>query len=175
MYVNEKDSNNSAVIGQRGEDLFVKLIKSQTTLDVIKANYTQQVKEHWDFCLSGGTYPITVDVKAMKRTNRWTGEPQDEVVWVEFRNISGNDGWIYKNADCFAFECKDGFIVVGRKDLAKKCEKLVGFKKDEITLDKAKSKIEMYKLYTRKDRKDILTTITKQDLLDMKHTRLRYT
>lgn len=174
MYVNEKDSNNSAVIGQKGEDLFIQTIEKRKHIEVQQANYHEQTKEHWDYKLIGNDYELTVDVKAMKRKGRWQGDPQDEIIWIEFLNVGGNAGWLYGKADCFAFQCTDGFICVGREKLAKKCEKLVGYKREEIIHENSKTKMGLHTLYTRKGRKDILTTITKADLLSVENEFVRY-
>ena len=174
MYKNEKDSNNSALLGQKGEDLFVQTIEKRKHIKVKKANWNEQVNEHWDYKLIGNNYEITVDVKAMKRTGRWQGKPQDEIIWIEFFNVAGNEGWLYGNADCFSFQCHDGFLCVGRRKLTELCEKLVGFSKDEITLENSNSKKGLYKLYTRKGRKDIITMIKKKDILSIEHEYIKY-
>jgi len=174
MYKNAKDSNNSALIGQKGEDLFVELIEKKKHITVVKATWTEQVKEHIDYKLIGNDYKITVDVKAMKRIGRWDGKPQDDIIWIEFKNISGKKGWLYGEADAISFQCIDGFLCVARKKLVKLCEKLVGYKRKDITLENAKSKKGLYTLYTRNGRNDILTTITKADLLSIEHEYIKY-
>ena len=174
MYVNKRDSNNSALIGKKGEDLFIETIQKRVHIDVEKANFNQQINEHWDYRIIGNGENLTVDVKAMKRTGRWDGKQQDKIIWIEFKNINGNDGWIYGKADTICFQCHDGFIFVATKKLAKLCEKLVGFKKKEITLENSKKKKGMYTLYTRNGRKDILTMITKEDILSIPHNYLKY-
>ena len=175
MYVNKQDSNNSALIGQKGEDLFVETIKKRKHIEVQKANFNEQVNEHWDYKLLGNDINLTVDVKAMKRTGRWDGEQQDKIIWIEFQSVSGKrNGWIYGKSDCFAFQCHDGFLFVGRKKLAELCERLVGYKREDITLENSNSTKGMYKLYTRKGRKDIITMIKKSDIMSIEHEYLRY-
>ena len=97
-----------------------------------------------------------------------------ELIWIEFMNVSGKAGWLYGKADCICFQCKDGFLFVGRKKLAEKCEQLVGYKKEEITLENSGPKKGMYKLCTRKNRKDIITMIKKEDVLSIEHEYIRY-
>lgn len=174
MYVNRRDSNGSALIGKKGEDLFLKTMKKRTHIEVEEANYKQQVKEHWDYKIINGDNSLKVDVKAMKRTGRWDSDPQDEIIWIEFQNISGNAGWLYGKADAFAFQCHDGFLFVGRRKLANLCERLVGFKRKEITLENSKRSKGLYKLYNRSDRKDIITQIKKSDIMSIEHNYLRY-
>lgn len=174
MYSNKRDSNHSALIGQNGEDLFVQTIEKRKHIKVKSSSWKENVHDHIDYTLIGNGFEITVDVKAMKRTGRWQGDPQDEIIWIEFANVSGKDGWLYGKADCFAFQCQDGFLCVGREKLAEACEKLVGFERKDITLENSKSKKGLYTLYTRSGRKDILTTITKADLLKIEHEYIKY-
>lgn len=180
MYRNSRDSNNSALIGQKAEDLFVKTFKKYKHIDVIKANFNEQVNLHIDFKIIGKNHKLTVDVKAMKRTSRWQGSPQENIIWIEFssvrsnKNNNKNDGWLYGSADVICFQCKKGFLFVSRKKLANLCEKLVGYKRDEITLENSGNKKGLYKLYSRKNRRDILTTIKKEDVMSIEHIFLEY-
>jgi len=174
MYKNTKDSNNSALIGQKGEDLFVELIEKKKHITVVKATWKENVYDHIDYTLIGNDYKITVDVKAMKRTGRWDGKPQDKIIWLEIKNVSGKNGWLLGKANCISFQCEDGFLCVARKKLVKLCEKLVGLSTKEMILENCKSKKGMYTLYTRNGRKDILTMITKKDLLSIEHEYIKY-
>jgi len=174
MYKNKRDSNNSALIGQKGEDLFVKTIKKIKHIKIKEADFSQQVNDHIDYTLIGNDYEITVDVKAMKRTGRWDGDPQDKIIWLEMKSVSGRKGWLFGKADTICFQCEDGFLFVERKKLAKLCEKLVGFSEKEMTLENSKSKKGMYTLYTRKGLKDIVTMITKKDVMSIEHEYIKY-
>ena len=65
-----------------------------------------------------------VDVKAMKRTRRLDAKAQDDLIWVEFLNIGGGRGWLYKKSKYIAFERQKDFLLVERCDLATLCETL---------------------------------------------------
>lgn len=176
MYVNKRDSNGSALIGQMGEDIFQSTMEKKTHLIIKKANYKQQTQEHWDYSLEGNGKKLTVDVKAMKRVGRWDGKQQSDLIWIEIQSVSEKikKGWLYGKADVIAFQNEDGFLFVSRRKLANLCEKLVGYDPKTVTVDDCKKTKGLYKLYNRRDRKDILTMIKKEDILGIEHNYLKY-
>lgn len=108
----------------------------------------------------------TIDVKAMKRVA--TGSPiQSEFIWIEFRNNVGRKGWIYGEQDWLAFEAPDRYIMVKRSDLAALAEKLCNL---EDAVESAKDAL--YKSYTRKNRKDVISMIRFSDLLKIDYSTL---
>ena len=96
-------------------------------------------------------------VKGLKKVNRSDQETNEHIHWVELKNVNGKAGWLYGDADFFSFEIKDYWLVVDKVDLqrfiAEKC-------REKIRV----SKPELYKLYQRKDRKDIITLVSSYDL-----------
>jgi len=84
---------------------------------------------------------------------------------VEFKNVRGNDGWLYGKATYIAFELVDEFIIVQTTDLAKLCEKLVDKKKRV-----SKAKDALYSLYTRKGQKDEISIIKLSDVQTLPHS-----
>jgi len=175
MYANKYDSNGSAQMGADAEETFKSLI-SKYGGECEKANFYQETREHWDFKVSQSELgaPKRVDVKAMKKLTRTDMEPNDEIVWIEFKNVNGNDGWLYGKADYIAFQVKEGFLMINRKRLARKCERLVGFVKEQIHEGIAGNIKDFYRLISRRNRQDVITIIKKADLLKMKHTLLEY-
>lgn len=75
----------------------------------------QDMFEHWDVEVQG----IKIDVKAMKRINRRDDSPTNLFNFIEIKNVRGNLGWAYGNADAFAFETEKKWIIVLKKDLHK--------------------------------------------------------
>ena len=114
------------------------------------ANKTQDIKEHWDVS-------VTYDVKSLKRINR-KGVPDENVHWIEFVNVRGGTGWLYGKADFFAFETLDYWVIVSRSKLQEFIE--AKCKNKEWTNTK-----ELYKLYRREGRKDIITLVKTIDLM----------
>lgn len=110
--------------------------------------------------------PLSIDVKSLKKINRSDQETNEHIHWVELKGITGEDGWLYGKSDFFAFELNNYWIIVSKEELQKfiadKC-------KDKVRV----SKPELYKLYQRKDRKDIITLITSYDLCYIKTLQIK--
>lgn len=117
------------------------------------ASFSQDVHEHWDLSISG----LRVDVKGVKRVNR-QGKKDDRFHWLEFKNVRGNKGWLYGKADIIAFECNDYWILVDRLTL-------VDWAEEVVTMEHAH--YPLYKIKTRKGRKDIISLIKSDDLLEI--------
>lgn len=112
----------------------------------------EDIYEHWDVKMS-----IKVDVKAMKKINRSDESPNENVHYVELKNVHGKNGWLYGDADYFAFETEDYFIMVSKLKL------------QEFIANKCKNKElckspELYKLYSRDGRMDLITLVKTIDL-----------
>lgn len=133
--------------GKEKESDFLSLFNN-----AIEATEDDDINKHVDVLIT-----IGVDVKGLKKINRNDQETNEHIHWVELKNVLGKPGWLYGEADFFAFELKDYWVVVDKHDLqrfiADKC-------KDKIKVVKP----ELYKLYQRKDRKDIITLVTSYDL-----------
>jgi len=108
---------------------------------------------HIDMYLEKSGKLFTADIKAMKKINRSDAEAQDKYVYVEFKNVRGDKGWLYGAADFIVFETKSTFEIVNRKGLVSYCEqaverKFVSFARDAL-----------YKMYRRDGRKDLISMI----------------
>ena len=66
----------------------------------------QDIKEHWDVKVEG----YKIDVKAIKKDD-------ENIHFVEFKNVQGKKGWLYGDADGFAFETKDYWVEVKKEKL----------------------------------------------------------
>lgn len=133
--------------GKEIEERFSKMFN-----DANPATEEEDIKNHVDL-----KFTVGVDVKGMKKVSRSDQETNENIHWVELKNVNGKKGWLYGEAEFFVFEIKNYWIVVDKIDLqdfiAEKC-------KDKIRVNKP----ELYKLYQRKDRKDIITLVTSYDL-----------
>jgi hypothetical protein len=133
------------------EDKFAAVIKQLG--EVAPSTTEQDINEHWDVKLD-----VKFDVKAVKKVNRSDGETDETIHWVELINVRGNKGWLYGEADYFAFELDDYWVIVNKQILqtfiAKKCTKKE--KSDTPAL---------YKIYNRKDRLDAITLVKTIDLM----------
>lgn len=129
-------------------------------LEIKKSTLEEDRKLHVDFWMSfNGSGSWGVDVK---------GNNHPSEIWCEFKNVSGDHGWMYGEAEVIAFDMPEegGFCVVDREDLKEYCEAEVS----DISVD---NKAEAYKnRYTRKGRSDVITKITLEDLKQIKSYRV---
>jgi hypothetical protein len=152
-------TGESQKMGQSAESLFEDLAR-QKNLNPIKATKKQQIS-HIDFILTAkNNLKYFVDVKARKKSCRSDSKVDDELVWVEFKNVSGNKGWLYGAADYIAFEREDDFIIVSRLNLITLCDRLIN-----KNLKTNTSKEALYKVYSRIGRNDEISMIKMQDIL----------
>ena len=104
----------------------------------------QDIKEHWDVKVEG----YKIDVKAIKKDD-------ENIHFVEFKNVQGKKGWLYGDADGFAFETKDYWVEVKKEKLQdwihEKCvDKVMGWS--------------VYELSSRPGAKDLFTKVPTIDL-----------
>lgn len=133
------------------EDKFAHIIK---TMGEVKPSSTKEdMDEHWDVKLD-----VKFDVKAVKKINRIDDETDDNIHWVELINVRGDKGWLYGNADYFAFELNDYWVIVDKKSLQ-------DFIADKCKAKQKSEKPELYKLYNRSGRSDVITLVKTIDLI----------
>lgn len=146
-YQNQYDKTGAASAnGVRAEEKFKQSIETFFGGTVTDASLSEQYS-HIDFSCD---VKFKVDVKSMKDPN---------TIWIELKNVRGDDGWLHGDASHFAFERHNCFLVVSQSNLIS----LVDAKVDMKTIvDKADDCL--YKLYTRSNRKDLLTKLRPTDL-----------
>lgn len=85
--------------------------------------------------------------------------PQDEFIYIEWKNTVGKPGWLIGGADVLVFERKTDLIVVNRLTVLDTARDLV---------DRAKrvgyANQSLYTVYTRYGRKDEISMIRLSDL-----------
>ena len=148
--------------GQKIEKSFAPLLR-QRDPNYRKANREEQFR-HIDYFSSFGT----IDVKAKKRISRSDSDEQDELVWVEFLNVQGRDGWLRGQTDVIAFERDNDFVLIKRNYLLGMCQI-----KCDLSKKVTNSKDALYKGYQREGRKDLISIIKMSDVLEMPHQRWR--
>ena len=131
--------------GNLAEEHFVSLVQS-LGLSVKKSSRSEDMRQHIDFWVLSRDEWLSVDVKARKRLQRASTVLSDDLLFIEFKNVRGDPGWLYGQANIIAFEQVDGFILVNRVDLLDLAE-------TKIMNDYAKSP-SLYRLYRRFDRPD---------------------
>lgn len=148
--------------GKATESVFFDLIKTYYP-NAREATLEEQYK-HIDYVCSIGT----IDVKGKKRKNRHSNFDMD-IVWLEFKSNEGFPGWLYGTQDFIAFERPYGFILVRTPDLLKLGKSLCNLGEKV-----AKSSEALYKGYTRKGRKDLLSMVSIKDVLTLPYKILHY-
>ena len=162
MYRNPRDRDGKCSIdGGKAENIYANLMLD-AGFEVVEATLQEQFKGI-DFNINAG---FSVDVKAMKRLKR-SGEKQDKYVWLEIKNTSGGKGWLYKDVDFLAFERQNDFVMIKKEYPRQLVEDLVDL--ESVVREASEC---LYKAYTRKDRKDLLTMVQMEDLLVFPHFKL---
>ena len=153
-----KDFTASWNRGQELERKFYEILKLRDK-NARQATPKEQYK-HIDFFTNFGT----IDVKSKKRIGRADVDEQETIVWLEYKNVQGRDGWLVSGVDILAFERDDDFILVKRKELQQMADKLCNL--DDM-VDKTSDAL--YKGYTRKGRKDLITQVKMKDIMKLEH------
>jgi hypothetical protein len=144
--------------GKNAENAFLALVKTKKC-EVREATLKEQF-DHIDYVITKDNTEIAFDVKAMKKISRASNKFSSDLVWVEFKNVSGKDGWLYGKSQYIAFERENDYVIVYRKKLLDFCEKNV--KREKVFY----SRDALYKMYTRDGRKDVISIIQMNDLIE---------
>ena len=149
--INKRRAYSSAT-GKMAEVRFIRAARNKGLL-VTKSSHTEDIHDHIDYWLAMSSQGKRwgVDVK---------GNNLPDEIWVEFKNVRGNDGWLYGGATIIAFDMPEegGFAIVDREELAFFCEK-------HVREEKVSNKKDAYlKRYTRKDRKDVISILKLHDI-----------
>tara|TARA_B100000073_G_C23636165_1_gene534627 strand:+ start:35 stop:550 length:516 start_codon:yes stop_codon:yes gene_type:complete len=128
-----------------------------------------QKAQHIDFIMFGQsqnktTVSVTLDVKCKTDSN------SDKWQWIELKNSKGKPGWLYQEADFVIFERKKDFLLVNRKNLVNWLNLTNKVRYDLPTVSQPWQA--KYRLYTRPDKKEVITQIQSADLLDIDGTQI---
>lgn len=144
--------------GKKAEEEFFELAKERG-FKIERSSKKENINDHIDFFLTFQGVKESFDIKARKKINRSDIDYCDKILWIELKNVRGNNGWLYGCADKIVFERSDDFILVNRLDL-------VNFVKKNVDFSRILCKKEKNKIYSRKGREDQLTFIDTQAILD---------
>jgi hypothetical protein len=117
---------------------------------MVESSYKEDAVGKFDMKLT-----FKFDFKGLKRKNRSDQATDENIHWIELRNVRGDRGWLYGDADYFVFETNNYYIVV---------EKFTLQRWIEVKVDKELEGKHIYGLYRRNGRKDLLTIIPTIDL-----------
>lgn len=107
-----------------------------------------------------------VDVKCFKKST------VEGYLLVEFRNVAGEKGWVYGDADVIAFMLSDGFLVVGRDDLRRMAEGKIreaGLGSQVLRRNNVGFSEGLHATVGRRGRKDVFTYVLLEDVRLLPH------
>ena len=123
---------------------------------VVKATEDQNKYEHIDFFVDG----ISVDVKGEKKENRYDKDITKELIWLEFKNVKGNVGWLCSDVQKIAFKIRESYYVFDRQTL-------LDFTRHFIEQGVIYKKKKYRKLYRRLGQKDLITYVYLKDIIHL--------
>lgn len=123
---------------------------------VVKATEYQNKYEHIDFFVDG----ISVDVKGEKKENRYDKDITKELIWLEFKNVKGNVGWLCSDVQKIAFKIRESYYVFDRQTL-------LDFTRHFIEQGVIYKKKKYRKLYRRLGQKDLITYVYLKDIIHL--------
>jgi hypothetical protein len=155
MSTSQSRRRYSNATGRMAEVRFVRAAREKGLM-VTKSSHTEDMHEHIDYWLAMSSQGKRwgVDVK---------GNNLPDEIWVEFKNVRGNPGWLYGGASIIAFDMPEegGFAIVDREELAFFCEKHVA---NEFVANKKDAYL---KRYTRRDREDVISILKLHDIKNL--------
>lgn len=130
---------------------------------------TMEVRRHVDLVMSGVGANDTVATRRLDIKN--LGSKSNGVWhWIEFKSPHGKTGWLYEISDFIVFECKKDFLIVSRKSLIHWINSSAKIRHD---LPAVKNSWEAkYRLFSRENKKESITQIHKNDLLQIPNTQI---
>lgn len=140
-------NNKEFILGKMKESAFASLFPR-----VSLPTQSQDMYEHWDLKIEA-----KIDVKSLKKQSREDIMYNENFHWVELMNVRGDKSWLYGDADFFAFETEEYWIIVAKTHL----QDLVEGKTKGQEISESK---DPYSLYRRKGRKDIVVKVKTLDL-----------
>lgn len=143
-------------MGKNAEVKFENILKNnKIKYDV--ANKDQEMKEHWDYLIKGNkeVKPGRYEVKSAKAKARGL-EKDYNIIYIEFKSVGGNQGWIYGKADFIAFETPEGFLVFPREKLLNYISCIIQY----MPISEKSGNIGT--LYSRKNRNDLVAIFPRQ-------------
>ena len=143
----------------RGKDTELKFSRHLT--NVIWSTKQEDMKAHWDLKGSlNGSKIFKFDVKGLRGKSR-RGGIDPSVLWIESKNVNGDKGWLYGEADYIVFEQLQSWIVVKRL-------KIIPFIRSKLKHNNYervyRATDALYRIYTRKNRSDLLSMALIEDI-----------
>ncbi len=146
-------------MGMEAEKSFERIL-NKLNISYLNATKTEEKTEHWDFKiddnfnLKKGKY----EIKSAKAKSRGM-EKDYNIIYIEFKSVGGNKGWIFGDADYIAFEIPEAFLIFPRIKLLNYISYLFEFMKYSNKSGNIGT------LYSRNNRDDLVGIFPKQLLM----------
>lgn len=127
---------------------------------VEEASKEDDIYRHIDIWIGSNSF----DVKAAKKTNRSDVLPNYNIHWVELRNVNGDKGWLFGQADYIAFELETTWCICPRTSLIQSLRSKIDFSSFTTNRD------DMFKVYRRKNRLDAIVKVDSEFLTKVTST-----
>jgi hypothetical protein len=145
--------------GMTWEDVISRAI-ADTGARVISSTRSENIEDHIDMHVH--VIALSIDVKSCKRWEFSRAKPGE--IYIELLNVTGKPGWVFGKASHVIFaNTTRGTIIVPREALVTLVYSRCGSMKVESSWSR---KPELYKYYRRKDRRDAVTLVTEDDILE---------
>lgn len=134
--------------------------KSLPSSIIEEASKEDDIYRHIDIWIGSNSF----DVKAAKKTNRSDVLPNYNIHWVELRNVNGDKGWLFGQADYIAFELETTWCICPRTSLIQSLRSKIDFSSFTTNRD------DMFKVYRRKNRLDAIVKVDSEFLTKVTST-----
>lgn len=152
--------NNFLAFGKSKEIEFAKDISIKYSISKNKIKFSsaqEDIHQHIDLWIGNKSF----DVKAAKRINRLDSNPCYSIHWIELRNVNGQKGWLFGNANYIAFELENNWCVCPRIILITSLRGKVDF--SSFTTNRE----DLFKVYRRKNRLDAIIKVDTNFLMNV--------
>ena len=123
--------------------------KSLSSSIIEEASKEDDIYRHIDIWVGAKSF----DVKAANKTNRSDLLPNYDIHWIELRNVHGDKGWLFGQADYIAFELETTCCICPRISLIRSLKGKIDFSNFTTNRD------DMFRVYRRKDRLDAIVKV----------------
>ena len=162
---------NCSYRGNKAADVFITFIENKYGGKCHLSDIDTDMYDHIDFTyITEKGRKITIDFKGIKYISAYAEDGYgdynaDAYNILELQSVNGLHGWVYGKAEYICFETLDSWLWVKRVDLVDFVD--VNVDKSKIHHDKMCSPIHHLLKYQRPNRKDIITVITKEELVEL--------
>lgn len=142
--------------GKKVESNFAKDLLTECGGEIKTSSKYEDISKHIDLWWKPKDKDkwVSFDVKGLRKNKRYNNDFSYENTWLEVKNTSGNPGSLLGEEIYMAFETKDNWIISKREILLENLRRKI--------IDKTIYNFnpgEDYKMYQRKDRKDLIIRV----------------